>query len=65
MDDRESEEFHKNLVADFLRDTYYKNRHFINTKGRNDQVIHNGPQASSSVGVIIEAKKPGNRSMVD
>jgi hypothetical protein len=41
MNDHESEEFHKNLVADFLSDTYYKNRHFINTKGRNDQVTHN------------------------
>jgi hypothetical protein len=60
--DTESEEFHKNLVSDFLKDTYYKQNHFINTKGRNDLVIHNGAQASSSVGVIIEAKKPTNRS---
>ena len=47
--DTESEEFHKNLVSDFLKDTYYKNNHFINTKGRNDLVIHNGNKAKSTV----------------
>ncbi len=60
--DTESEEFHKNLVSDFLKDTYYKKNHFINTKGRNDLVIHNGNTATSSVGVIIEAKKPTNKA---
>jgi adenine-specific DNA-methyltransferase len=59
--DTESEEFHKNLVSDFLKDTYYKQNHFINTKGRNDLVIHNGQNANSTVGVIIEAKKPTNK----
>ncbi len=58
----ESEEFHKNLVIDFLKKTYYDPNHFINTKGRNDLVIHNGNKASSSVGVIIEAKKPTNKA---
>lgn len=60
--DTESEEFHKNLVSDFLKRTYYDPGNFINTKGRNDLVIHNGPNADSTVGVIIEAKKPTNRS---
>ncbi len=60
--DTESEEFHKNLVIDFLKKTYYDPHHFINTKGRNDLVIHNGNNANSSVGVIIEAKKPTNKS---
>ena len=62
INDAESEEFHKNLVIDFLKKTYYEPNHFINTKGRNDLVIHNGNNASSSVGVIIEAKKPTNKS---
>jgi len=60
--DTESEEFHKNLVIDFLKKTYYDQNHFINTKGRNDLVIHNGDKAKSTVGVIIEAKKPTNKS---
>lgn len=60
--DTESEEFHKNLVIEFLKKTYYDPNHFINTKGRNDLVIHNGANASSTVGVIIEAKKPTNKT---
>ena len=60
--DTESEEFHKNLVTDFLKKTYYEPDHFINTKGRTDLVIHNGNKAKSTVGVIIEAKKPTNRA---
>ncbi len=60
--DIESEEFHKNLVIDFLKKTWYDPNHFINTKGRNDLVIHNGNTAKSSVGVIIEAKKPTNKT---
>jgi adenine-specific DNA-methyltransferase len=62
INDTESEEFHKNLVSDFLKDTYYKKNHFINTKGRNDLVIHNGDKATSTVGVVIEAKKPANKA---
>jgi adenine-specific DNA-methyltransferase len=60
--DTESEEFHKNLVIDFLKKTYYDPNHFINTKGRNDLVIHNGQNANSTVGVILEAKKPTNKA---
>lgn len=60
--DRESEEFHKNLVSDFLKKTWYDPQHYINTKGRNDLVIHNGNKAASDVGVIIEAKKPTNKA---
>lgn len=60
--DVESEEFHKNLVADFLKRTYYDPNYFINTKGRNDLVIHNGDKANTPVGVILETKKPTNSS---
>lgn len=62
INDSESEEFHKNLVSDFLKKTYYEPNHFINTKGRNDLVIHNTNSASGTVGVIIEAKKPTNKA---
>ena len=62
INENETEEFHKNLVGYFLNNTYYANKHFINTKGRNDQVIYNGQKADSPVGVIIEAKKPSNRA---
>lgn len=62
MNNDEGEEFHKNLLSDFLKDTYYKQEYFINTKGRNDLVIHNGNKASTAVGVIIEMKKPNNNA---
>ena len=61
INDSESEEFHKNLITDFLNSVYYKNNHYINTKGYNDLVIHNGKDAKSPVGVLIEVKKPTNK----
>lgn len=57
----ESEEFHKNVVSGFLSQTYYSPVHYINTKGRNDLVIHTGKDAKSPVGVIIETKSPANK----
>jgi hypothetical protein len=62
INEAESEEFHKNLVIDFLKKTWYDPNHYINTKGRNDLVIHNTDKASGTVGIIIEAKKPGNKA---
>ncbi|MDB9487830.1 TaqI-like C-terminal specificity domain-containing protein [Dolichospermum circinale CS-537/01] len=62
INESESEEFHKNLIADFFKNTYYSSNHFINTKGRNDLVIHNGQDPKTSVGVILEFKKPTNKS---
>ncbi|MFN7525970.1 MAG: type II restriction endonuclease, partial [Dolichospermum sp.] len=62
INESESEEFHKNLIADFFKNTYYSSHHFINTKGRNDLVIHNGQDPKTSVGVILEVKKPTNKS---
>src|SRR5690554_5019125 len=60
--DTSSEEFHKNIVIEFLKKTYYDPNHFINTKDKTDLVIHNGAKPTSSVGVIVEAKKPTNKS---
>lgn len=62
IDENETEEYHKNLIIEFLRQTYYKKDYFINTKGHNDLVIHNESKPSSSVGIIIEVKKPNNRT---
>lgn len=60
--DGESEEFHKNLISDFLKTSYFAPSYFINTKGRSDLVIHSGKTADSPVGVILEVKSPTNRS---
>ncbi|MCX6303149.1 MAG: Eco57I restriction-modification methylase domain-containing protein [Bacteroidia bacterium] len=59
INESESEEFHKNLLSDFLKNTYYSQGHFINTRGRADLVIHTGKDPSSPVGVLFELKKPG------
>jgi adenine-specific DNA-methyltransferase len=61
LDESESEEHVKNDLSDFLKNTFFQ-RFYINTKGRNDLVIHNGPDAKSFPGVLIEAKKPSNKS---
>ncbi len=53
INEAESEEFHKNIISQFLQETYYKPNHFINTKGRNDLVIHNGKDQKSNVNVIL------------
>ena len=58
---KESEEYHKGLLKDFLTKTSYSN-YFINTKDRSDLVIHNDENSKSSVGVIIETKRPGNKT---
>ncbi len=62
INEKESEEHLKNIISDFLKDTWYKDLHEINTKGRNDLVIHTGKTAKDTVGVIIEVKKTSNKT---
>lgn len=61
INEKESEENLKNIVADFLKEVWYKNDYEINTKDRKDLVVHNGKSSKDPVGIIIEAKKPGNK----
>ncbi len=58
---KESEEYHKGLLKDFLKKTAY-GPYFMNTKDKTDLVIHNGKTSKSSVGVIIETKGPSNKA---
>jgi adenine-specific DNA-methyltransferase len=62
INEQESEEHHKYPVADFLKDTWYKDQYEINTKGRSDFVIHTGKTTKEPVGVILEVKRPSNKS---
>jgi len=62
IDEIEREENQKNHLRDFLRDTYYKDLYEINTKDTKDLVIHHGKTNKTDVGVIIEAKRPSNKS---
>src|SRR6266540_793955 len=60
INEKESEEHLKNIVSDFLKDTWYRGSFEINTKDRKDLVIHNGKSSSDTVGVIVEVKGPSN-----
>lgn len=62
INESESEENQKNHVRDFLLNTYYTHKHEVNTKGRQDLVIHTDVHNTSPVGVIIETKRPANKS---
>ena len=58
IDEKKREDFHKNLISDFKKKTYYEDQYFINVKENSDLVIHNGKNPESTVGVIFETKKP-------
>ncbi|QSE99196.1 DUF7149 domain-containing protein [Fulvivirga lutea] len=62
LDEQESEEHVKNDVIQFLNDTWYKGDFAINTKDRTDLVIHNEKTTKSTAGVLLEVKKPSNKS---
>ncbi|SIS56715.1 Type II restriction/modification system, DNA methylase subunit YeeA [Chryseobacterium ureilyticum] len=57
----ESEEHLKSPISKFLSSTFYSENE-INTKERIDLAIYLGKDATSDVGVLIEAKKPSNRT---
>jgi hypothetical protein len=57
----EHEENAKNLVRDFLRDTFYNSKNDINTKGRIDLAIYQDEQPV----VIFETKKPTEKKDAD
>jgi adenine-specific DNA-methyltransferase len=62
--DNESEENRKNTVSDFLKSTHYAPLYEINTRGREDLVIHTGKTAKDNVGVLFEIKKPNSSEML-
>ncbi len=62
INESESEENQKNHVRDFLLNTYYSGKNEVNTKGRQDLVIHTEAHNTSSVGVILETKRPTNKA---
>lgn len=57
----ESEENFKNHLTKFLLDTYYGDRYEINTYQKTDLVIHNDKSAKSTVGILLEVKRPANK----
>ncbi|STF08878.1 DUF7149 domain-containing protein [Elizabethkingia anophelis] len=57
----ESEEHLKSPISKFLSSTFYSENE-INTKEKIDLAIYLGNDATSDIGVLIEAKKPSNKS---
>ncbi|WP_294331545.1 Eco57I restriction-modification methylase domain-containing protein, partial [uncultured Chryseobacterium sp.] len=57
----ESEEHLKSPIKKLLNSTFYRDNE-INTKERIDLAVYLGNDATSDVGIIIEAKKPSNKS---
>lgn len=56
---KESEEFQKNIVSNFLKKMLPEN--FINTKDRTDLAIYGGRNADNNLKVIIEFKSLSNK----
>ncbi|GHT10395.1 type II restriction endonuclease [Bacteroidia bacterium] len=61
-ENKETEEHYKIDVMNFLNYVYYRDNHYLNTKGHTDFVIHNGKTPDSPVGVLIEVKSPVNKA---
>ena len=57
----ESEEHLKEPIKKFFKNTFYQDN-LINTKHKVDLAIYLGKNAKSDIGVLIEAKKPSNKS---
>lgn len=61
FDNEQDEDYHKNIVSDFLKNVYYKDKYLINVNKRQDLAIRNGNSPKDSVGVLLEFKKPAEK----
>ncbi|MGN0069028.1 MAG: Eco57I restriction-modification methylase domain-containing protein [Prevotella sp.] len=66
INEDETEEFNKNLVIHFLRNSLYRDRHFlVNTYGRTDLAIYVDAATQEEHPVVLfEVKGPGRPDMV-
>jgi hypothetical protein len=62
IDHEEREENHKIHLKTFLDDTYYHSQHLINSKDSTDLVIYLENKQSSKAGVLLEVKRPTNKT---
>lgn len=62
IDHEEREDNHKIHLKNFLDDNYYKGKHLINSKNSTDLVIYLENKQSSNAGVMLEVKRPTNKS---
>ena len=62
LDRGESEEFNKNDIITFLKEAGFGEYYYINTKDRIDAAIYGDSKGKKPIEVIIEVKRPGNRT---
>lgn len=60
LDYSASEEFNKNVLADFIKQTYYAPDFYVNVSDKIDLAIHVGSTSRTPIGVIIETKRGDN-----
>jgi len=61
IDEKQDEEYHKNLISGFLHTVYYHDNYLINVNKKQDLVVRLGNTPKDNVGVILEFKKPNEK----
>ena len=65
IDEKQDEEYHKNVIADLFKNVYCKDKYLVNVNKKEDLVIRLGNTTTDDVGVLLEFKKPKeSRDMV-
>lgn len=58
IDEKQDEEYHKNVIADLFKNVYCKDKYLVNVNKKEDLVIRLGNTTTDDVGVLLEFKKP-------
>ena len=58
IDEKQDEEYHKNVIADLFKNVYCKDKYLVNVNKKEDLVIRLGNSTTDDVGVLLEFKKP-------
>ncbi len=58
IDEKQDEEYHKNIIADLFKNVYCKDKYLVNVNKKEDLVIRLGNNTKDDVGVLLEFKKP-------
>ena len=58
IDEKQDEEYHKNVISDLFKNVYCKDKHLVNVNKKEDLVIRLGNSTTDDVGVLLEFKKP-------
>ncbi|MEO0058550.1 MAG: hypothetical protein RLZZ312_197 [Bacteroidota bacterium] len=58
IDEKQDEEYHKNVIADLFKNVYCKGNYLVNVNKKEDLVIRLGNNTTDAVGVLLEFKKP-------